>query len=144
MKFQRLISENTPRCAATTSSVESSSPALGGDCFPSASLSLTTRVRINAARLLTEGKCTHRCVAFSLGLHPRTLQRKLRKEGESFESIKDSVRRDVALRYLQQKHVPLLRVAEILGYSEASVLSRSCHRWFAASPRELRKRPSFG
>ena len=64
--------------------------------------------------------------------------RRLREEGESFEAIKDSVRRDVALRYLQQPDVSLVRVTEILGYSETSVLSRSCLRWFCASPRELR------
>lgn len=106
--------------------------------FPSSTMSLRTRVRINIARLLVEGNCTQEYVAASLRLHPRTLQRRLREEGESFESIKDSVRREVALRYLQQPDVPLVRVTEILGYSETSVLSRSCLRWFCASPRELR------
>jgi AraC-like DNA-binding protein len=106
--------------------------------FPSSTMSLRTRVRINIARLLVEGSCTQEYVAAALGLHPRTLQRRLREEGESFESIKDSVRREVALRYLQQPEVPLVRVTEILGYSETSVLSRSCLRWFCASPRELR------
>lgn len=106
--------------------------------FPSSAMPLRTRVRINIARLLVEGNCTQEYVAATLGLHPRTLQRRLREEGESFESIKDSVRRDVALRYLQQPDVSLVRVTEILGYSETSVLSRSCLRWFRASPRELR------
>jgi AraC-like DNA-binding protein len=106
--------------------------------FPTAAMPLRTRVRINIARLLVEGNCTQEHVASVLGLHPRTLQRRLREEGESFEAIKDSVRRDVALRYLQQPDVSLVRVTEILGYSETSVLSRSCLRWFRASPRELR------
>jgi AraC-like DNA-binding protein len=106
--------------------------------FPTAAISLSARVRMIIARLLVQGQCTHEHVASALGLHPRTLQRRLREEGESFEGIKDAVRRDVALRYLQQPDVPLVRVTEILGYSETSVLSRSCHRWFCASPRELR------
>lgn len=106
--------------------------------FPAAAMSLSERVRIMIARLLVEGHCTHEHVASTLGMHPRTLQRRLRLEGESFEAIKDAVRRDVALRYLQQPDVSLVRVTEILGYSETSVLSRSCHRWFCASPRELR------
>jgi AraC-like DNA-binding protein len=106
--------------------------------FPAAPMSVTTRVRTIIARFLVEGNCTHERVASALGLHPRTLQRRLREEGESFEAIKDSVRRDVALRYLRQPNIPLVRVTEILGYSETSVLSRSCHRWFAASPRQLR------
>jgi AraC-like DNA-binding protein len=106
--------------------------------FPTAATSVSTRVRTIIARLLVEGNCTHERVAAALGLHPRTLQRRLREEEESFEAIKDSVRRDVALRYLRQPNVSLVRVTEILGYSETSVLSRSCHRWFAASPRQLR------
>jgi AraC-like DNA-binding protein len=73
-----------------------------------------------------------------LGMHPRTLQRRLRAENKSFESIKDGVRRDVALRYLKQSSIPLIRIAKLLGYSETSALSRSCYRWFSASPRQLR------
>ncbi|WP_217429586.1 AraC family transcriptional regulator [Sphingomonas bacterium] len=108
--------------------------------FPSAATTMTTRVRSIVAKLLVAGQCTNSRVASTLGLHPRTLQRRLREEGECFEMIKDSVRRDVALRYLRQPEVPLIRVAEMLGYSEASVLSRSCYRWFAESPRQLRNK----
>lgn len=108
--------------------------------FPSPTMTMTTRVRSIVGKLLIAGQCTNSRVASTLGLHPRTLQRRLREEGECFETIKDSVRRDVALRYLRQPDVPLIRVAEMLGYSEASVLSRSCYRWFSASPRQLRSR----
>jgi AraC-like DNA-binding protein len=108
--------------------------------FPSAATTMTTRVRSIVGKLLVAGQCTNSRVASTLGLHPRTLQRRLREEGGCFETIKDSVRRDIALRYLGQTDVPLIRVAEMLGYSEASVLSRSCYRWFAASPRQLRNR----
>lgn len=106
--------------------------------FPTTATPMRTRVRIKIAQLLVAGNCTQERVTAALGLHPRTLQRRLREEGASFESIKDSVRRDVALRYLQQPEVPLVRVTEILGYSETSVLSRSCLRWFCASPRQVR------
>ena len=108
--------------------------------FPSVAMTMTTRVRSIVGKLLVAGRCTNSHVAATLGLHPRTLQRRLREEGECFETIKDSVRREVALRYLRQPDMPLIRVAEMLGYSEASVLSRSCYRWFAASPRQLRTR----
>ncbi len=110
--------------------------------FPPTAMNITTRVRIIVSRLLIEGSCTHDQVAAALGLQPRTLQRRLREEGVSFQSIKDSVRRHVAMLYLQQPNVSLARLTEILGYSETSVLSRSCHRWFAASPRHLRHSPS--
>jgi len=106
--------------------------------FPSADAVLSPRVRTIVERLLLEGDCTYNSVASMLGMHPRTLQRRLRSEGESVESIKDSVRREIALRYLKQSSVPLIRVAKMLGYSETSALSRSCYRWFALSPRQLR------
>jgi len=106
--------------------------------FPSADAVLGPRVRTIVERLLLEGDCTYGSVAAMLGMHPRTLQRRLRAEGKSVESIKDSVRRDIALRYLKHSTVPLIRVAKMLGYSEASTLSRSCYRWFSLSPRQLR------
>jgi AraC-like DNA-binding protein len=108
--------------------------------FPCTNTAMAARVRAMVSELLVSDRCTNIQVARALGLHPRTLQRRLREEGESFEAIRDSVRRDIALRYLPQRDVPLIKVAEMLGYSEASVLSRSCYRWFSASPRQLRKR----
>lgn len=106
--------------------------------FPSVDAPLATQVRTIVERLLLKGDCNYGSVAATLGTHPRTLQRRLRAEGESFEIIKDSVRRDVALRYLTQSTLPLIRVAQLLGYSETSALSRSCYRWFSAPPRRLR------
>lgn len=107
--------------------------------FPSVDAVLSTRVRTIIERLLLQGnECNYSSVAAMLGMHPRTLQRRLRAEHESFESIKDGVRREVALRYLKQSSLPLIRVAQLLGYSETSALSRSCYRWFSASPRRLR------
>lgn len=101
-----------------------------------------TRVQVEAliARLLQAGAPHDSAeVAARLGLHCRTMQRRLREEGTSFEDIRDQVRRDFALRGLTQRNVSLSQLAEKLGYSEVSALSRSCQRWFDASPRRLRK-----
>jgi AraC-like DNA-binding protein len=106
--------------------------------FPATDVVFTPRIRTLVERLLFEGNCTHSGVASMLGIHPRALQRRLRAEGESFEGIKDGVRREIALRYLKDSSIPLIRVAKMLGYSETSALSRSCYRWFSASPRQVR------
>jgi AraC-like DNA-binding protein len=84
-------------------------------------------------------RCTQTVVADMLATHPRTLQRRLRSEGTTFEAIVDLVRREIALRNLADESVSLVQIAEKLGYSETSVLTRSCHRWFSRSPRQLRK-----
>jgi AraC-like DNA-binding protein len=100
----------------------------------------TTQVRQATEALLGTGTCGHRQVANALYMHPRTLQRRLREEGTSFEDIKDEVRRDLAQRYLSQPDVPLSQVTSLLDYSEQSALGRSCRRWFHATPKEFRNR----
>jgi len=84
--------------------------------------------------------CNNEKVAARLHLHPRTLHRRLRQEGKSFQQVKDDVRRDLALYYLERTDLDLTRVAAKLGYAEHSVLTRSCVRWFSAAPSQLRAR----
>ena len=101
---------------------------------------LHAQVRALVVRLIETEDCSNERICEALCLHPRTLHRRLKAEGKSFEGIKDEVRRDVALRYIQETDHPLTRIAEKLGYAEQSVLTRSCLRWFAAPPSQLRLR----
>ncbi len=73
-------------------------------------------------------------------MHPRTLQRRVREEGTTFEAIKDGVRRGLAQRYLSQPDLPLTQITALLGYSEQSAFGRSCRRWFGVTPRQERTR----
>jgi AraC-like DNA-binding protein len=97
------------------------------------------QVRQAIGRALAEAECTRERVAASLGIHSRTLQRRLCKVGLSFEAIRDEVRRNLAVRYLARSDLRLTEIVGRLGYSEPAVLSRSCRRWFAATPSELRR-----
>ncbi|MEZ5736798.1 MAG: AraC family transcriptional regulator [Novosphingobium sp.] len=112
--------------------------------FAQAQRALNVHVRSLISRLLRERDCSLERVASELGMHPRTLQRRLREEGHSFEVMKDGLRRDTALQFLKRRRVPLIHVAEALGYSEVSTLSRSCYRWFSTSPRKLRTKLCAG
>ena len=98
------------------------------------------QVRALILQFMETEDCGNERIAAELGLHPRTLHRRLKAEGRSFEGIKDEVRRDVALRYLKETDFDLTLIAQKLGYSEHSVLSRSCLRWFSASPSRVRAR----
>jgi AraC-like DNA-binding protein len=100
---------------------------------------IEVQVRQAIGRALAETECTRERVAASLGIHSRTLQRRLCKIGLSFESIRDEVRRNLAARYLARSDLRLTEIVGRLGYSEPAVLSRSCRRWFAATPSELRR-----
>ena len=71
---------------------------------------------------------------------PRALQRRLAQEGERFDSLIDSVRRERFLELLAQPtHPSLAQIALMVGYSEQSALTRSCQRWFGRSPSVMRK-----
>jgi AraC-like DNA-binding protein len=98
------------------------------------------RVRGVILQFVGTPDCTNDRIAAELALHPRTLHRHLRSEGTSFHEIKDEVRRDLALYCLEQTDLDLTRIAERIGYSEHSVLTRSCQRWFAEVPSRLRDR----
>jgi AraC-like DNA-binding protein len=98
------------------------------------------RVRLLVVQQLSTGGATHDWVSRRLGMHPRTMQRRLVEEGTTFEKIKDEVRRELVRKLVERPDMPAFAsVAGMLDYAEPSALTRSCHRWFGASPTELRR-----
>lgn len=100
---------------------------------------LHAQVRGVIMRLLGTADCSNERVARELNLHLRTLHRRLSGEGTSFQRVKDEVRRDVMLYYLQQTDLEFARISEKLGFAEQSVMTRRCRNWFAASPTRVRR-----
>ena len=90
-------------------------------------------VRTLVRRLLATGTMDRDFIAAQLSLHPRTLQRRLTAEGTTFNELVEAVRREEAERYLRDTDMPLGQLAALLGYSEQSVLTRACRRWFGTS-----------
>lgn len=101
---------------------------------------VTQSVASMARSLLHGGEFTPQQAAAALGLHARTLQRRLREEGSSFEKIKDTARREWAESLLSQPSITLTQISDILGYADSSAFSRSCRRWFGEAPRSYRAR----
>jgi AraC-like DNA-binding protein len=89
-------------------------------------------------------ECTNDKIAAELNLHPRTLHRRLAAEETSFQKIKDEVRRDFMLYYIQKTDADFCGISEKLGFAEQSVMSRYCNRWFSISPSELRMQGQDG
>ena len=109
---------------------------------------MAASIRELVRQLLPAGAATVPVIADQFRLHPKALRRRLAAEGTNFNAVVDDVRREMAERYLRDTEVTLTHLARELGYAEQSVLSRSCQRWFGASPAALRAtwrlRPSFG
>jgi AraC-like DNA-binding protein len=78
-------------------------------------------------------------IASQLGMHRRTLQRRLEAQRLHFEDIVDLVRRKRADQLLPHAAFPLAEVCQLLGYSEQSSLNRACRRWYGNSPLALRE-----
>ena len=97
------------------------------------------RIRHGAA--FSSGMGNQAAIAQALSINPRTLQRRLAAEGLFFEDIVDDIRKHQLVELVQQADAPpLVQIAWMLGYTEASTLSRSCTRWFGCTPGMLRTR----
>ena len=87
--------------------------------------------------LLGTGACTIDRAAQHLGVDRRTIHRRLAKEGETFSSIVDAVRRELAQRYLADKR-SLAEIAMLLGFSASSGFSHWYRRQYDATPSSRR------
>ena len=88
--------------------------------------------------LLPHHEAQAKTVAQKLNLSERTFARRLAAEGLSFGEILDQMRRDLAIRYLEQN----FRASDItwrLGFQQPSAFSHACRRWTGKSPQEYRK-----
>ena len=77
-------------------------------------------------------------VARRLGISQRTLGRRLASEGHTFGEVLDSLRFELATRYLQEHKLPTSEVAWLLGYQEASAFYHAFKRWTGKTPRQTR------
>ncbi len=77
-------------------------------------------------------------MAKTLHMSERTLNRKLKAQGTSYQMLLDDVRQELAVWYLRQTDIPVEAIAERLGYRDTSNFSRTCKRWFGVTPRTIR------
>ncbi len=83
--------------------------------------------------------------ARAMHMTPRTLIRKLEADGTSFQSIKDALRRDIAIRDLQSGQHSIEAIALEVGFSSAANFHKAFHRWTGKAPSAYRRRrPSDG
>ncbi len=75
--------------------------------------------------LLLTQNCTMPEAAQQLGMHSRTLGRRLRAEGTTFREEVASARCAMARQLLEQSVLPLAEVAEMLGYAELSAFAHA-------------------
>jgi AraC-like DNA-binding protein len=101
---------------------------------PGITLEWIDRFRRVLASHLAAPDLSLRTVAAGLGMSPRTLQRRLEREGTSWRQETDVLRREQAGR-LELDGLSRAAAAARLGYSDARALRRAASRWDADGSR---------
>ena len=73
-------------------------------------------------------------VARLLGLHPRTLNRRLRDEGTSFKGLIAETRLDIARQLLRNSQLTIIEIAATLGYGDPTAFCRAFRCAVGVSP----------
>jgi AraC-like DNA-binding protein len=67
----------------------------------------------------------------------RSVYRKLKREGASYKSIYDDVRKALTQQYLTETDLSINQIAALLGFNDASNFRRLFKRWFGISPSQF-------
>lgn len=94
--------------------------------------------RILRQQLLTNS-CSMDYVAGRLGVHRRTLDRRLKSYGVSYGDVVESVKSEVACQLLRDTRLRMQQVAEALHYSSAANFSTAFRRWKGVTPTNFRR-----
>jgi AraC-like DNA-binding protein len=68
----------------------------------------------------------------------RTLARKLANEGLNFTEILQQLRRDLAVRYLDDRKLHVSKIAWLLGFRDVSAFTHAFKRWTGKAPSQMR------
>jgi AraC-like DNA-binding protein len=101
--------------------------------------SLTAKIRRRLRQFLPGEVPDFESLANEFNMTAATMRRRLHEEGESYQSIKDQLRRDLAIGYLSHTSRSVMDIALELGFSERSAFHRAFRKWTGASPGEFRR-----
>ncbi|MDO9236690.1 MAG: helix-turn-helix domain-containing protein [Aquabacterium sp.] len=78
-------------------------------------------------------------LAQELGLHARTLQRRLKDVGGSHSAIQSRLRYQLAQQWLKQTAMPIEDISERLGFSDRRSFTQAFTRWAGITPSQYRR-----
>lgn len=78
-------------------------------------------------------------LAARLSLSARTLHRQLKEEGASLQTLKDEVRKQLAMTLLQRTQRPIKQVAQATGFQNEKSFMRAFKAWTGLTPAECRQ-----
>jgi AraC-like DNA-binding protein len=98
-----------------------------------------TRVSEVIAQRLSRESCTIEEVADVLGMHRRTLARRLERDGQSYSELLQKARYQIAQHAAANRRLSLTQAAEVTGFQNLSSFSRWFRETFGRSATEWRQ-----
>ncbi|MDB6141257.1 MAG: AraC family transcriptional regulator [Pseudomonas sp.] len=77
-------------------------------------------------------------LAQRLCMSASTLRRRLAEEGQTWQALKDSVRKELAIVWLADAEVSFAEIATRLGFADASSFYKAFRKWFGSNPGHYR------
>jgi AraC-like DNA-binding protein len=118
--LQRLLQDTVAKLEAQS----------GGD-FPA-------QVRSHLPAALLTGQGSVEQVAMQLGMHSRTLHRRLAESGTNFRTLVDDCRYEIARQMLEDTEFDVSHIAGVLDYADTSAFARAFQRWSGSTPSHWR------
>lgn len=103
---------------------------------------MADRVRREIRDTLPSGRVSAEMVARRLRISTRSLQRKLKDEGASFQAILDETRAALALIYLRDHKLSAEETSFLLAYRDPNSFYRAFSDWTGMTPAQARAAPS--
>ncbi|HJL18956.1 MAG TPA: AraC family transcriptional regulator ligand-binding domain-containing protein [Sandaracinaceae bacterium LLY-WYZ-13_1] len=97
-------------------------------------------VRAALMELLPSGRAGVEHAASALGLSPRTLQRRLKREGTTFRAVLDATREKLSLHYVRRSRMSPAEISFLLGFEDPNSFFRAFRQWTGQTPRRARER----
>jgi AraC-like DNA-binding protein len=100
----------------------------------------TASDRVHAAllELLPSGSASMESVCKRLGTSSRTLQRRLRQEGKSFQTVLNTTREKLANHYLRSSRMTGAEISFLLGFEDPNSFFRAFSAWTGKTPEQVR------
>jgi len=96
------------------------------------------QVRACLIEMIASGEYAMSSVASKLAISSRTLQRRLRQEGTTFQKVLDELREELARHYLSATDYTSAEISFLLGYEEPNSFFRAFRAWTEQTPEIVR------
>jgi len=95
---------------------------------------VVARIRRLLRTMVISPECSVSVAADRIGVHHRTLNRKLAAAGTTFHQEREEARREVACQLLENTRMAATEISEILDYADPATFSRAFQRWTGSTP----------